>query len=274
MKTFAAILVCLLVPVVCRADQQIADAQRNLKDLGFYYGDVTGEKSQETNDAVRRYQIRSGLNITGELNDETIQALKKSAAAEAAATPNTVPSQSSPPRGPDPAIRQPQQPPNGGEPDSNAPRQPLQTQPAQPYPAQPGQPYQPGPAPVFPGQAPGLPPDDVYEGRGLPPVNGAFAGTPYQIAPPEVQRRVIMDAQKTLAGIGLYKHPVDGNMGADLEFSLRAYQARVHLRPTGRLDLETLAALELLPGPRRHFFQRRALPPPGQPPVRGEWVRP
>ena len=36
--------------------------------------------------------------------------------------------------------------------------------------------------------------------------------------------------------------------GPKMEFSLRAYQSRVGLAVTGRLDLATLAALELLPG--------------------------
>ena len=39
-----------------------------------------------------------------------------------------------------------------------------------------------------------------------------------------------------------------------MEFALRAYQSRTGLRVTGRLDLETLAALQLLPGVRRPFF--------------------
>ena len=98
-----------------------------------------------------------------------------------------------------------------------------------------------------------------------------FANTPYQNAPLEVQHRVVTDAQRRLTEIGLYRHPADGNFGPDLEFSLRAYQSRVHLHPTGRLDLETLAALELLPGSRHHY---RAPMQPALPPVRGEWIRP
>ena len=39
-----------------------------------------------------------------------------------------------------------------------------------------------------------------------------------------------------------------------MEFALRAYQSRTGLRVTGRLDLETLATLQLLPGGRRPFF--------------------
>ncbi len=263
MKHFlATIFFSLLFVLGARADQQIAEAQQNLKDLGFYYGDVTGEKSTETNDAVRRYQIRNGLTISGELNDETIQALKKSSAAEAAATPAAPAVTPVPHTSPSESRTEPG--------DSGQPTQPFQGQPVQPgQPFQPGQPYPPGPGQPY-AVPPGanVPPDGVYDGRAIPPGGGAFAGTPYQTAPPEVQHRVIMDAQRILSGIGLYKHPVDGSLGENLEFSLRAYQARVGLRPTGRLDLETLAALQLLPGPHRHMYPPR----PALPPVRGEWI--
>ncbi len=273
MKAFFAIFLCLVLPLLCRADQQIAEAQKNLKDLGFYYGDSTGEKNTETNDAVRRYQIRNGLSITGELNDETIQALKKAAAAEAAAAAAS-PSIAAPPRAQPPANNTEAPMTNAEPPDNNVPRQPFSAQPGQPFPPQPGQPSQPGLGQPFP-VPPGGNVPEVYDGRAVPPATGSFAGTPYQSAPPEVQRRVVMEAQRILAGIGLYKHPMDGNFGPDLEFSLRAYQARVHLHPTGRLDLETLAALELLPGPRHRFYPpRQVLPPGAQPPVRGEWIRP
>lgn len=264
MKHFlTAISFSLICVLGARADQQTAEAQQNLKDLGFYYGDVTGEKGQETNDAVRRYQIRNGLTITGELNDETIQALKKSAAAEAAATPAAPAAMPTPHASPPVTQTEPG--------DSGQPTQPFQGQPVQPIQPGPGQPYQPGPGQPYPvppgGNQP--PPDAVFDGRAVSPSNGAFAGTPYQTAPPEVQHRVVMDAQRILAGIGLYKHPVDGNLGENLEFSLRAYQTRVGLRPTGRLDLETLAALQLLPGSHRHVYPPR----PALPPVRGEWIR-
>ena len=100
------------------------------------------------------------------------------------------------------------------------------------------------------------------------------SGTPYQTAPIEVQRKVIADAQRILAHRGLYKNEPDGAYGPELEFSLRAYQSRVGLPVTGRLDLETLAALQLLPGPHTPVFTPRRPVARPLPPVRGEWVRP
>jgi hypothetical protein len=42
----------------------------------------------------------------------------------------------------------------------------------------------------------------------------------------------------------------DGVFGPNLEFSLRAFQSRLGISPNGRLDMDTLAALGLLPGQR------------------------
>jgi peptidoglycan hydrolase-like protein with peptidoglycan-binding domain len=100
-----------------------------------------------------------------------------------------------------------------------------------------------------------------------------FADTPFQTAPPGVQRNVIVSAQIVLARYGLYREQIDGIYGPAMEFSLRAYQARTRLPVTGRLDLETLAALRLLPGPRQQFsnpYRQRMRPMPG-PPIRGQW---
>jgi peptidoglycan hydrolase-like protein with peptidoglycan-binding domain len=110
------------------ADQAIRSLQQSLKDRGFYYGTVTGEKSAETTAAIRRYQIRNGLQVTGELNDETLRSVNSS--------PNSVVT-ASPPNS-NPAVAQPK----SGRPDVNArvtqsspppsfqPDRPLQTNPS------------------------------------------------------------------------------------------------------------------------------------------------
>src|SRR5206468_11576109 len=132
------------------------------------------------------------------------------------------------------------------------------------------------PAPVQP--FPNTPQDQqVYPSNPVAPATsaaGALARTPFETAPPEVQRNVIVSAQIALARRGLYHEEVNGVYGPAMEFSLRAYQARAKLLVTGRLDLQTLAALRLLPQPREPFYDpahRRWRHPPG-PPVRGERV--
>jgi len=57
------------------ADAQIAAVQEMLKSRGFYYGEVNGENNNETAAAITRFQVRSGFEVTGELNEETLRSL-------------------------------------------------------------------------------------------------------------------------------------------------------------------------------------------------------
>jgi len=238
----ALIFFASLSPV--RADQRIESVQQALKDQGFYYGEVTGEPNANLTAAIRRYQIRNGLQVTGELNSETIKSL--GVGSSASAQPGAKPAPSASPSASD--LRNP----SAGETTAPpAPRvQPFANAPEdrQVYPSN----------PVTPGASQG----------------GLLAGTPYETAPPDMQRNVVVSAQIGLARRGLYRGEVDGVFGPALEFSLRAYQARTRLPVTGRLDLETLAALQLLPRPRAPVYDpsRGRMRPQPQPPVRGEWI--
>jgi len=243
MKLPIAVLAVLAAIVAsAQADQIVENVQQALKDQGFYYGEITGDKDADTAAAIRRYQIRNGLQITGDLNEETLKSLRVDSSgahpigkASPTAAPATPTSQDTS------DLREDRR-------ESNGPTNPLTGQP-------------------FPEQSPVHP-----EESAIPAHSAAnFAGTPYEASPPQVQRNVIVSAQNILARQGLYRGMIDGIAGTDLEFSLRAYQARVRLPVTGRLDLGTLAALRLLPGgnaptyiPRHH--------PSHEAPVRGEWV--
>src|SRR2546423_6111947 len=85
LRIAVVVLVAALAPGA-RADQAVQNVQQQLKDQGFYYGEITGEKNADTSAAIRRFQIRNGLQITGELNDETSKALRSNASATPAAT--------------------------------------------------------------------------------------------------------------------------------------------------------------------------------------------
>ncbi|MGH7981964.1 MAG: peptidoglycan-binding protein [Candidatus Udaeobacter sp.] len=74
-RTIAHLLFAVFVVGFVRADQTVQSVQQALKDQGFYYGNVTGDKSAETTAAVRRYQIRNGLQVTGAMNAETLRSL-------------------------------------------------------------------------------------------------------------------------------------------------------------------------------------------------------
>lgn len=50
-------------------------AQEYLKKQGFYYSDITGQEDEFTQAAIRRYQIRKGIGVTGSLNEETMAAM-------------------------------------------------------------------------------------------------------------------------------------------------------------------------------------------------------
>ena len=243
MKAKIAALIFIGSLMVARGDQMIERVQQALKDQGFYYGEITGQMSPDLTAAIRRYQIRSGLQVNGQLNSETLQSLgtNSSASAQTAAKPAS----------PSPALSRPgdQSPLAGAN---------MTPSPVQPFPNAPQD-------------------QQVYSSNPVAPATsaaGVLARTPFETAPPEVQRNVIVSAQIALARRGFYHEEVNGIYGPEMELSLRAYQARAKLPITGRLDLQTLAALRLLPQPRDPFYDpshRRWRRPPG-PPVRGEWV--
>ena len=250
MKTFLAMALMLATAAASAlADSSIADVQRTLKEQGYYYGEVTGQKDADTTAAIRRYQIRNGLQISGDLDDETLRSIK-SAASTASQSPAPQPQLTPPP------TSQPNT--SDLRADAGPSTQQLDPPPLQAQPPPDADQWR------FPPNA----------GRQVPSGNGMFSGTPYETAPIEVQRKVIAGAQRILAGRGLFRDEVDGAYGPNLEFSLRAYQSRVGLPVTGRLDLETLAALQLLPGAHTPVFTPRRPVLRPLPPVRGEWVRP
>jgi len=98
------VLLCLVVTFCAvsfaHGDPTIRSLQQTLKRQGFYYGAVTSEKSTETTAAIRRYQIRNGLQVTGELDDETLRSVKSSSNSVAAESrPDSKPAVSQPSSG-------------------------------------------------------------------------------------------------------------------------------------------------------------------------------
>src|SRR6266705_3847343 len=85
-RTILYSVIALLFVRLVDADQTVQSVQQALKDQGFYYGTVTGDKSAETASAIRRYQIRNGLQVTGELNEETSRSVNSSSNSVASAS--------------------------------------------------------------------------------------------------------------------------------------------------------------------------------------------
>lgn len=271
MKHLCVVCFTLVFAATLRADDQLRSVQQTLKDQGFYYGEVDGEEGMETNAAVRRYQIRNGLEVTGKLNDQVLASLglggnAKSPGKQPVALPPRAPVASddqdnTPAVAPKPQT--PRQQPNVVESDKNFLRQhPPQSAPA------------------------GPPPDDDNTVTAPPPAASRgvdfttlFRRTPYERAPLEVQRNTLKRAQSRLAREGFYRGAVDGQPGPDTQRAIAAYQRDADLSPSGRLDMDTLTDMNLLP------TRRTVLPGPGspydfdEPPIvgrrvyRGIWIR-
>ncbi len=204
-----------------RADDQLRDAQNALKEQGFYFGATDGEPGPETSAAIRRYQIRNGMDVTGTLTPELVQSLK-----------------------------------NGGNEPAEQPVQVTPTPPANP--------------------AGG---DREFLDNHPAPRAGTyaelFAGTPYENAPPEVQRNALIAAQKKLVRRDFLRGPTDGVYGSETTRAIVSYQRHKGIDPTGHLDMRTLSELELLPAT-IHVPQtqpRPVQPVPGRRIFRGIWVR-
>lgn len=228
----ATVVLGIALAQLTRADSTVQEAQQELKEQGYYFGQVNGDKDADTIAAIRRFQIRSGLPITGELDEQTLRALR-SGTASSSASSNT----------PQPERREDDGTANEHSGEATPP--PREAQGAR--------------AERAPSQA----------------TASIFSNTPYETAPPELQQRVVVGAQTLLRRRGFYRGISDGIFSPNLEFSIRAFQSRLGIAPNGRLDMETLAALGLLPGQNGRTFMempRRRVVPAEEPPVRGEWI--
>lgn len=241
-SSFIFLIFLLVGASAMRADQTTSMVQQALKDQGFYYGDVNGQKTADTTAALRRYQIRNGLQITGEIDAETLRSLRVgTGAARAASTPPTS-------RGTAEETEKE---------DGDAPQS------AEVFPT----PSDNHPPPVAPGYGNGpAARGPILDGSGV------FAGTPYEMAPPDLQRHVVVGAQSLLARYGFYRSGIDGQFGPGTAAAVRSFQARSGLVADGRLNMETLAALGLLPGQHAPGYSAPRRVFKGRPVYRGEWV--
>ncbi len=272
MKWYLPLALVLILTSSGVASEQVRQAQTELKEEGFYFGEVSGESTPEFKAALRRYQIRNGLDVTGELGAPTLEALgiqsavpvKPIAPKKAAPPPQSV-TRSAPPvdlrkdrtvmesdqefleseteRAPEPRDPQPRR--------VMPPDDPLVVR---------------RPAPLD--DAPAAVPGEEYE--------GIFSGTPYASAPRVVQDETVRKAQTLLARRGFYRDAVDGDPGPATEEAILTYQRSVGLSLTGRLDLQTLSGLRLLPAraaggaPLKPF---RAPSGSSSRPLRGVWIQ-
>lgn len=274
-----AVALTLGVAGGARADEALKRVQQSLRDQGFYYGTIDGAPGDETTQALRRYQIRNGLTVTGQLNPETINALARTGGAGSGAsarspsttsTPAITSRSVPPPSTPPPLAKERNAAPPANEPDYRlAPREVVRppantreeiTGDEEPRNGGGGAAPQPG----YRGSSPDQrdPRDSTAQGRGLgepspPPARygsapspgliALFEQTPYEFAPPVVQADLLRRAQKYLLRSGFYDGEADGVPDRRTSEAIANFQEVNRLRPTARLDVRTLGAMRLLP---------------------------
>ncbi len=227
-------VLCLLAPVFSAlADPQIQAAQQTLKDEGIYFGEVDGQPGKETESAIRRYQIRHGLDVTGQINTETRTAMGMGSA-RPSPTPDRAPDQTATEE--DQAFL---------ERENTASPYPAPSPAATPY-------VTPGVSENTPTTAP-----PTASARQRTPNSFAevFRGSPYQNAPLQTQQIVVRDAQTVLARWGFYRARVDGVPGPAMRQAIAEAQRQSGLRPTGRLDAPILARMRMMPYPHTPVFK-------------------
>ncbi len=250
------------------ANDQLRDVQGALKTRGFYYGEITGTDSAETAAAIRRFQIRNGITVTGKLNPETLAVLgfgeKKDAAsapqpADAPASqPAPQPAPAPVPEAPLPKQINPPPPATSAAPTAQAPQaMPKPGEPIPPLRRERAIPPEPAPAEPTPPPVRRVRPDGinaVEPPMPMPapvysPFSTMFRDTPFAAATRETQMGIVRRAQAFLAARKLYDGRVDGLPAASTSEAIFAFQEEVELRRTGRLDNDTLAEMKLLPRP-------------------------
>jgi peptidoglycan hydrolase-like protein with peptidoglycan-binding domain len=206
----------LLAASALRADDLTQSVQQRLKDQGFYYGEVDGRGGDETSAAIRRYQIRYGLKVTGQLNGETLHALGVSSRGPARSAPGYQ-----------------EEAPADGQYDRQPPRQ-----------------YNGGPIPRLGG------PEDYNQMQPpssvVPEVvisfPRLFAGTIYEKSPTQIQENVLYAVQGELTRRGFFRGVINGRPGPATSNAILRLQRNDGLPLTGRLDNETLNDLGAFPG--------------------------
>src|SRR5215213_4167769 len=72
------LIVCLLLLLSTAAiygDERVRQVQEELRRRNLYFGDIDGTATPELANALRRYQARKGIGVTGTIDDATATSL-------------------------------------------------------------------------------------------------------------------------------------------------------------------------------------------------------
>ena len=212
-RTFVSALgAFLFLAGIASGDELTKSVQTELKNQGFYYGEVTGLNSPELAAAVKRYQIRNGLEPTGTLTQDTLDALGIKGSGSAAP----------------PAL----EPPRPQRPTAPADRPPVETRKGPPVDLRRDKSQQESDREYVRKDQPQTQPPAPSAPTGGGEYGRLFARTPYASAPLEVQESTVRRAQRFLRELDFYRDSVDGRPGANLEEALLGYQKFIRLPPT------------------------------------------
>jgi peptidoglycan hydrolase-like protein with peptidoglycan-binding domain len=205
------------------ADDLTRTVQQRLKDQGFYYGEVDGQGGDETSAAIRRFQIRRGLQVTGQLDDATLRSLDVSR--KNAARPGSGDRENGNYAGDRSNEKY----------EAGAPKQ-----------------YQPHtlPQPEEPNDYSEMQPPPSVVPRVLSSFSQLFAATIYERSPAQIQENVLYAVQGELMRSGFFRGVINGRPGPTTTEAIVRFQQETGLTVNGRLDGETLNALQAFPGQR------------------------
>jgi peptidoglycan hydrolase-like protein with peptidoglycan-binding domain len=91
MRAPLLILALSLTAIMARADEQLRATQEELRRRNVYFGDIDGRQSEETGEAIKRYQKRKGFATTGRPDRETLRSLGLLAREPGEAPPRELP---------------------------------------------------------------------------------------------------------------------------------------------------------------------------------------
>lgn len=249
----ALLLATALLLAPATANDQVRDVQAALKARGFYYGEITGTDTAETGTAIRRFQIRNGVTVTGKLDAATLAALGIAENRAIATVPQPQPKAAE-----KPAAGQIAEVPAQNKPDPATPKPPAMPKPGEPILAVRKErmpPPEDPPAEVAQTPTRRLKTADVSVIDPPTPVPAPVVtqfttmlrDTPYATATRDEQYGIIRRVQAVLAARRLYRGPIDGLAGVATSEALFLFQDEAELHRTGRLDNDTLAEMKLLP---------------------------
>lgn len=256
--TVAAAVVAF-APVAFAAEDSLKQVQQALRQQGYYYGEMDGKSGDETEHAIRRFQIRNGLKVTGQLDGATRQAILSG---KPDVEPNLPGEDTTDLRAPDGVAKETIKEDKDflkGKSTASSSSQSSKSRsaslPVQPAPGF-GSPNKPAKKMAQTKQATQ---SSQKSSGGSSSVSGLFSDSPYARAGANEKRRVLMMVQNYLNRYRYYRGPIDGVAGLGTIDGIRRYQQAARLRPTGKLDGNTLELMGMLPTRRQVRTERRVV---------------